>query len=288
MKFLDEIKKGRILVFDGAMGTQLAEQGVEPGGQNNLTAADKVKNVHNNYIKNGSDVIITNTLTANRIYIDSHDVRDDIKDLNLKGVEIAKEAAGKNVFVAGDISSTGQLMEPLGLYTEQQFIDSYKEQVILLEKGGVDLFIIETIMDLNEALSALKACKEVSKLPVVVSITFSTLLNGGRTIMGNSVEQCAKILTDNGADCLGANCGDLDPFEMAKLVALYKQHSNLPFLAQPNAGKPKLVGDQTVFDMPVSRFAEGIQQCLNAGASLIGGCCGTSPEYINAISKLVK
>jgi 5-methyltetrahydrofolate--homocysteine methyltransferase len=288
MNFIEKIKDGQILVFDGAMGTQLAEQGVEPGGENNLTAPDKVENVHNNYINNGSDVIITNTLTANRIYIESHDVKQNINDINLKGVEIARRAAGNNIFVAGDISSTGQMMEPFGLYTEQQFIDNFKEQAQLLEKGGVDLFIIETIMDLNEALCALKACKAVSKLPVVVSITFSILINGGRTIMGNSAEECAKKLTDNGADCLGANCGDLDPFEMAKLISLYKAHSSLPFLAQPNAGKPKLIDDKTVFDMPVVKFAEGIQQCINAGASMIGGCCGTSPEYINAIAKLVK
>jgi 5-methyltetrahydrofolate--homocysteine methyltransferase len=288
MNFLGKIKDGQILVFDGAMGTQLGEQGVEPGAHNNITAPEKVETVHNNYINNGSDVIITNTLTANRIYIESHDVKQNVNDINLKGVEIARKAAGSNTFVAGDISSTGQMMEPFGLYTEQQFIDNFKEQAVLLEKAGVDLFIIETIMDLKEAICALKACKEVSRLPVVVSITFSTLINDGRTIMGNSAEECAKKLTDNGADCLGANCGDLDPFEMAKLVSLYKQHSSLPFLAQPNAGKPKLVGDKTVFDMPVATFADGVQQCINAGASMIGGCCGTSPEYINAISKLVK
>ena len=288
MNFLDEIRNGKILVFDGAMGTQLAEQGVEPGGENNILHPNKVKAVHDNYINNGSDVIITNTLTANRIYVESHEIKQNIKDINLKGVEIAKKAAGNNIFVAGDISSTGQMMEPFGLYTEQQFVDNYKEQALLLDKSGADLFIIETIMDLNEALCALKACKEVSTLPVIVSITFSTLVNDGRTIMGNSAEECAKKLTDNGADCLGANCGDLDPFEMAKLVSLYKKHSSLPFLSQPNAGKPKLVDDKTIFDMPVNKFAEGVKECINAGASMIGGCCGTSPEYINAISKLVK
>ena len=287
MNFLEEIKK-RILIFDGAMGTQLAALGVEPGGQNNIDHPEKVKTVHKSYIDNGSDIIITNTLSGNNIYLESHAISGSIEDINLKGVAIAKETAGNNIFVAGDISSTGQMMEPFGLYTKEQFIENYKEQAILLEKGGVDLFIIETMMDLNEALCALEACKSVSKLPTVVTITFSTLANGGRTIMGNSAEECAKKLTDAGADVIGANCGDLDPFEMAKLIEIYKQHSSLPFLAQPNAGKPKLVDNKTIFDMKADKFAEGVKQCIESGADLIGGCCGTSPEYIKAIAKLVK
>ena len=289
MNIMDLINSEKFLVFDGAMGTQLAEQGVEMGGQNNILNPDKVRTVHDKYLKNGSDVIITNTLTMNPVYIKEHGVDIDFEKVNLAGAKIAKEAAAKTgAFVAGDISSTGCMLEPFGLFTKQQFIENYEEQARILEKGGVDLFLIETVMDLNEAICALKACKNVSKLPVFVSITFTTLTNGGRTIMGNSAEDCAKQLTDNGADALGANCGDLDPFEMAELIKIYKDNSPLPFLAQPNAGKPKLVGNKTVFDMPVERFKEGIQKCIDAGASLIGGCCGTSPEYIMAIAKLVK
>ncbi len=289
MNILDIIKTGKILVFDGAMGTQLAEQGVEMGGQNNITNPDKVKTVHDKYLKSGSDVIITNTLTMNPVYIKEHGVEIDFEKVNLEGARIAKEAvAGTESFVAGDISSTGCMLEPFGPFTKQQFIESYEQQAKILEKGGVDLFLIETVMDLNEAICALQACKNVSNLPVFVSMTFARLTNGGRTIMGNSAADCARQLTENGADVLGANCGDLDPFEMGELIKLYKEVSDLPFLAQPNAGKPKLVDNKTVFDMPIERFAEGIQKCIDSGASLIGGCCGTSPEYIKAIAKLVK
>ena len=289
MNIMDLIKSGKILVFDGAMGTQLAEQGVEMGGQNNILNPDTVSTVHNKYLENGSDVIITNTLTMNRIYIEEHGLDIDFEKVNIAGAEIAKKAAAKTgAFVAGDISSTGCMLEPFGIFTQQQFIENYEEQARVLEKGGVDLFLIETIMDLNEAICALKACKNVSKLPVFVSITFSTLTNGGRTIMGNSAADCAIQLTENGADALGANCGDLDPFEMAKLIKIYKENSSLPFLAQPNAGKPKLIDNKTIFDMPVDKFAIGLKECIDAGASLIGGCCGTTPEYIKAIAKLVK
>ena len=289
MNIMDLINSGKILVFDGATGTQLAELGVEMGGQNNILNPDKVEIVHNKYLESGSDVIITNTLTMNRIYIEEHGVDIDFEKVNIKGAEIAKKAAVKaDAFVAGDIGSTGCMLEPFGLFTKQQFIENYEEQARVLEKGGVDFFLIETIMDINEAICALKACKNVSKLPVFVSMTFSTLANGGRTIMGNSAADCAKQLTENGADVLGANCGDLDPFEMAELIKIYKANSSLPFLAQPNAGKPKLIDNKTVFDMPVEKFTEGLKECLNAGASLIGGCCGTSPKYIKAIAKLVK
>ena len=283
------LKSDKILVFDGAMGTQLAELGVEMGGQNNVLNPDKVKLVHNKYLDSGADVIITNTLTMNPIYIKEHGVDIDFEKVNLAGAELAKEAISeREAIVAGDIGSTGCMLEPFGMFTKQQFVENYEKQAKILEKGGVDLFLIETIMDLNEAMCALQACRNVSTLPVFVSMTFSTLANGGRTIMGNSAADCAKQLTENGASGLGANCGDLDPFEMAEIVKIYKDNSNLPFLAQPNAGKPKLIDNKTIFDMPVDTFAEGVKACIDAGASFIGGCCGTSPEYIKAIAQLVR
>ncbi|MCF7791540.1 MAG: homocysteine S-methyltransferase family protein [Victivallales bacterium] len=289
MNFLDELNNGKIFVFDGAMGTQLDSKGAGSEKNVNIKYPEKVKAVHEEYINSGSDIIITNTFINNRIYMESHKINFDVTQLNLKGVAIAKEAAAdKNVLVAGDMGPTGQMIEPIGLYTKEQVTENYKEQAQLLEQGGVDFFIIETMMDLNESICALKACKAVSKLPVLASITFSNLVNGGMTMMGNSAEECAKKLTDNGADVLGSNCGDLDPFEMAELIKTYKKYSELPFLAQPNAGKPKLVNGKTVFNMPVEKYVDGIKKCLEAGAGLVGGCCGTSPEYIRAVSDLVK
>jgi 5-methyltetrahydrofolate--homocysteine methyltransferase len=186
------------------------------------------------------------------------------------------------------MSSTGQLLEPYGTYKESQFYGTFKEQAEILAESGVDGFIIETMFDLREAVCAVRACKDNTSLPVIVSMAFATEEKGGRTMMGNSAEQCAGDLTDAGADAVGANCGDLDPSQMAVVVSLLKSATSLPVLAQPNAGKPKLVGDQTVFEMAPAAFSAGIAECLRAGARLVGGCCGTTPAHIRAVAEILK
>jgi 5-methyltetrahydrofolate--homocysteine methyltransferase len=223
----------------------------------------------------------------NRIFIETHNVGVSVRDVNKAGVELARQAAGDKQYVLGDISSTGQLLEPYGSYKEQQFYDAYKEQAEILVEAGVDGFIIETIFDLREALCALKACKDNFSLPVIVSIAFATETKGARTIMGNTASECAKQLTDAGADVIGANCGDLDPAQMAVVVSLLKSKTNVPILAQPNAGRPKLIEDKTVFDMEPESFTVGINKCLQAGAQIVGGCCGTTPAHIRAVADLL-
>jgi len=223
----------------------------------------------------------------NRIYIETHNVDVPVRDVNRAGAELARQAANKEQYVLGNMSSTGQLLEPYGTYKESQFYDAYKEQAEILAESGVDGFIIETVFDLREAMCALRACKDNFSLPVIVSIAFATEQKGGRTIMGNSAEQCAKSLTDAGANVVGANCGDLDPAQMAVIVSLLKSATSLPILAQPNAGKPKLVDNETVFDMAPEAFAQGIAECLHAGARIVGGCCGTTPEHIRAVADLL-
>jgi 5-methyltetrahydrofolate--homocysteine methyltransferase len=246
-----------------------------------------VLQIHREYARCGCHALTTNTLTLNRIYIETHNVGVDVRDVNLAGAELARKAADNKQYVLGDISSTGQLLEPYGTYKESEFYDTFKEQAQTLAEAGVDGFIIETIFDLREALSALRACKDNFSLPVIASIAFATETKGGRTIMGNSAEDCAKSLTEAGADVIGANCGDLDPTQMAVVVSILKSATTLPVLAQPNAGKPKLVKDKTVFEMAPAGFAAGIAECLNAGARLVGGCCGTTPEHIRAVAEML-
>jgi len=156
-----------------------------------------------------------------------------------------------------------------------------------LAEGGVDAFIIETMFDLREALCALRACKDSFPLPVIVSIAFSSEEKGGRTIMGDTAEKCAKRLTEEGADVVGANCGELDPSQMAAVVSLLRPATSLPILAQPNAGTPRLVDGETVFEMEPEPFAAGITECMCAGARIVGGCCGTTPEHIRALAAAI-
>lgn len=287
MNFLTFLKTQKVVLLDGAMGTQLDKRGLMSRGRNNIDAPEVVLEIHREYARCGCDVLTTNTLTMNRIYIETHNVGVSVREVNKTGVELAKEAAGEKLYVLGDISSTGQLLEPYGDCKESQFYDAFKEQAEILAQTGVDGFIIETMFDLREALCALRACKDNLQLPVIVSMAFKTEANGGRTIMGNSAQDCAKVLTDGGADVIGANCGDIDPTQMAAIVSLLRSATKLPILAQPNAGKPKLIDDKTVFEMLPGEFTAGIKECIRAGAKLVGGCCGTTPEHIRAVARLL-
>ena len=278
------LENQEIILLDGAMGTQLDKRGLMSRGRNNLDAPEAVLEIHRGYAQCGCHALTTNTLTMNRIYIETHNVGVDVRDVNRAGAELARRAAEDHRYVLGDISSTGQLLEPYGTYEESQFYDAFKEQAENLAEAGVDGFIIETMFDLREAMCALRACKDNFSLPVIVSIAFATEAKGGRTIMGNSAEDCAKSLTEAGADVIGANCGELDPSQMSEVVSLLRSATTLPVLAQPNAGKPKLVDNLTVFEMAPAPFAAGIAKCLRAGARFVGGCCGTTPKHIRAVA----
>jgi 5-methyltetrahydrofolate--homocysteine methyltransferase len=287
MRLAEALKNQDVILLDGAMGTELDKRGLMSRGRTNLDAPQAVLAIHQEYVQCGCHALTTNTLTMNRIYIETHNVGVSVRDVNTAGAELARQAAGKGRYVLGDLSSTGQLLEPYGTYRESQFYDAFKEQAEILAESSVDGFIIETMFDLREAVCAVRACKDNASLPVIVSMAFATEEKEGRTMMGNSAEQCAGALTDAGADAVGANCGDLDPSQMAVVVSLLKSATSLPVLAQPNAGKPKLVGDQTVFEMAPATFSAGIAECLRAGALLVGGCCGTTPAHIRAVAAVL-
>ena len=288
MSLLDLLESERKTIFiDGAMGTQLGAAGLEMGGQNSVTNPDAVLAIHKEYAATGIDLMITNTLTMNRVNVDAHNVGVDVRAVNLAGAELAKAAALPGQYVLGDISSTGKLLQPYGPLAEDEAYAAFKEQAALLAEGGVDGFIVETMVDLREALTAVRAVREASDLPVLASISFNTAGNGGRTIMGNTAQDCARALVEAGACAVGANCGSLDPFEMAAVIALMSAVTSVPLIAQPNAGKGRLVDKRLVFDMPPATFAAGVEACVKAGARLVGGCCGTSPAHIKAMVELL-
>jgi 5-methyltetrahydrofolate--homocysteine methyltransferase len=287
VEFLEFIQKQKTVLLDGAMGTTLDRRGLMLRARNNIDAPQAVLEIHKEYAACGCHILTTNTLTMNRIYIQTHNIDVDVREVNKAGAELARQAADKSQYVLGDISSTGQLLEPYGDYKESCFCDAFREQAGFLAEAGVDGFLIETIFDVREALCALRACKDNFSLPVIVSIAFATQEKGARTIMGNSASECAEKLTEAGADVIGTNCGDIDPGQMAVVVSVLRSATNLPVLAQPNAGKPSLCDGQTVFDMSPAAFVEGIRECLCAGARLVGGCCGTTPEHIKAVADVL-
>ena len=277
----------KTFLLDGAMGTQLALAGLPMGGKSNITHPDGVFAIHRQYLESGANLIIANTFTMNRVNIESHNIDVDLRRVNLTGVSIARAAAGNDRYVLGDMGSTGKMLKPHGDLAEETAYSAFREQASLLAEGGADGFIVETMFDLREALCALHACRDAGDLPVIVSMSFNTPKNGGRTVMGDSARDCARALSEAGASAVGANCGNLDPLEMARIISWMREVTSLPLVAQPNAGKPRLVEGETLFDMSPADFAAGAHACVLAGAHVVGGCCGTSPAHINALRSVI-
>ena len=288
MKFEDLLQQRKIAFFDGGMGSLLASRGCDTSGVSNLKNPAAVLEIHRDYSEAGADVLITNTFTMNRINIETTGLEVDVEEVNQAGVSLARRAAGAGKLVFGDVGPTGQLLEPYGTYTQEQFYDNYAEQAEILAVENVDGLIIETFTDLREAECALKACRDKTDLPLVLSLAYTTTQKGGRTIMGNSVEEAAALAEKYSAAAVGANCGDLDPAGMAVITALYRQATSLPLIIQPNAGKPKLLGSETRYDMEPEEYARGVMKCFENGASIIGGCCGTTPAHIAAVAKALE
>lgn len=283
MDFRELLKNKKIVVFDGGMGSLLAQRGCRPGGESNLENPGDVLAIHREYAGAGADVLITNTFTMNRINIESHGLKIDVEDVNTAGVSLARRGAGKERLVFGDIGPTGQLLEPYGSYTEEQFVENYREQAAILAGAGVDGIIIETFTDVREAECALLACRQETELPLVLSLSYQRADRGGRTVMGSSAGDAAVAAEKHGVAAVGANCGDLDPLAMASVVDIYRQVTSLPLIVQPNAGIPKLVAGETRYDMAPADYAAGVMKCIENGAVLVGGCCGTTPDHLKAV-----
>lgn len=282
--FAEALKSGKILIFDGATGTQLAARCGMNGPLTNIEHPETVKAVHADYKAAGANVVITNTLTANRIYLEHAGLADKFESINAIGAKLCREAVGDDCYVAGDMCSTGKFMEPLGDYTEQQFYDNAAEQAKILADNGVDLILIETMTDVRETAIAVRAAKESTGLAVVASLSFDPVAESFRTMMGDTSEREVCELSDAGADAIGSNCGTIDPFEMSLLIAEMRSFSDIALIAMPNAGKPELSAGDVVFKLTPQEFAEGVKKCIEAGATLIGGCCGTTPAHIAALA----
>ncbi len=288
MNFDELRQEKKIVFFDGGMGSLLAARGCDTSGVSNLNDPQAVLEIHREYSEAGADILITNTFTMNRINIESRGLDINVEEVNQAGISLARRAAGPEKLVFGDVGPTGQLLQPYGTFTEEQFYENYAEQAEILAGEDVDGLIIETFTDLREAECALKACKDKTTLPLVLSLAYTTTQKGGRTIMGSTAADAAALAEKYGAAAVGANCGDLDPEGMAVITAIYQEVTSLPLIIQPNAGKPKLVGSETRYDMDRDQYAQGVLKCFENGASIIGGCCGTTPGHIEAVVKTLE
>jgi 5-methyltetrahydrofolate--homocysteine methyltransferase len=273
------LQNGPILC-DGAMGTQI-QQARLPAAvcpeEYNVIQGDAIEAIHRAYVEAGSDIILTNTFGCSRFKLRRANVDPGrSEEFIAAGCELARRAAGDRVAVGGDIGPSGEVMEPFGETPAAELRADFARQARAFVAGGVDMIFIETVMDLGEMKMALEGVREETDLPVVTSLSFG---ENGRTTFGNAVEECAEVLSGLGASVLGANCMvSIDSYP--QIVRAYRAVSDLPIIAQPNAGQPKPVGGEIVYEETPEIMASKLPGLIDAGASVVGGCCGTTPETI--------
>lgn len=279
----------KMIYLDGATGSNLVKAGMPSGVCPEswiLEHKDVMLALQKEYVNAGTNILYSPTFTANRIKLREYHLEDKMNSMIQELVAISREAAvsqGQTVYVAGDLTMTGEQLKPVGKLELEELIEVYKEQIIALKQAGVDLLVVETMMSLAETRAALIAAKEVCELPVLVTMTFE---KDGRTLFGTDARTAAVVLEGLGASAIGANCSS-GPAEMKRIISDMASVTNIPIIAKPNAGLPALDAEgKTYYNMSAEEFAEEMKVLVDAGATILGGCCGTTPQYISRIHNL--
>lgn len=289
---MDILEKVRTqgLLLDGAMGSILISRGFdgsEAAELWNLRHPDIIRQIHQDYFDAGADVASANTHGACSIKLKKMGLDDHVEKLNRTAVRLAREASGPNHYVAADVGALGEMLQPSGPIAVEEAVDSFTEQAGILDDEGIDLFLIETVFDLNVGLAAIKAIRSVSKKPIFCSLTFKKMKKGFFTLYGNTPEQSMKSLADAGASAVGANCS-MGSRTMVELAREIRRHAPVPVIIQPNAGMPEAGPDgSAVYPENTHEYSENIRQIKQLGVEIVGGCCGTTPDYIRAIRNIL-
>lgn len=287
---IKRIKAGQILVSDGAMGTALFEKGLNPGDcpeAMNLTHGEKLRAIARSYSEAGADIVQTNTFGGSSVKLAEYGLSAKTKEINSLAVTYVKESVKEGVLVSGSCGPSGKLLEPYGDGTPAELQDGFERQISALVSAGVDLICVETMIDINEALIAVRAAKNIAlSIPVIATMTFDPTPRGFYTIMGVSIADAVEALVKTGADVVGSNCGNgLD--KMIEIAREFHKVTDTPIIIQSNAGQPENQNGRLVYKESAAFFADRVQQLISAGVSIIGGCCGTTPDHIRAIRKVV-
>jgi 5-methyltetrahydrofolate--homocysteine methyltransferase len=281
--FLAQLHRGEVLIADGATGTMLQQQGLEPGQSPEtwlFEHPERIRGLHEGYLNAGSDLILTCTFGGTRFRLEGGGLADRVVEVNRRAAELAREVAGE-AYVAGDMGPTGHLLAPLGPLSAEDVAAAYADQAQGLAEGGVDFLVIETMSDLGEAKAAVQGARRVTDLPIFATFSFDT---HGRTMMGLRPAQVADEMATLVVG-LGANCGK-DPAEYVQFMESMRQAADGAILwAKPNAGLPHVVGEDVVYDAAPEYMAEVARDLRHAGAQVIGGCCGTTPDHIAAMAQ---
>lgn len=286
-----EFIKDRIVLLDGATGSNLQKRGMPTGVCPEFWItehADVLRGLQQEYVEAGSNIVYAPTFSGNRIKMSEYGLGDRLEEINTRLVQISREAVGDKALVAGDITMTGAQLEPMGDLTFQELLEVYQEQLSILSKAGVDLIVVETMMSLQETRAAVLAAKSVCpQLPIMATLSFA---ESGNTLYGASAESAAAVLQEMGVDAVGLNCsaGSDKMLNVINVIKRMKAVAKVPLIAKPNAGLPQMGADgQTYYDMDPNTFADSMREIIQAGAHIVGGCCGTAPSYIEMLKKTV-
>lgn len=273
------------LLFDGAFGSLLMQRGLPQGANPELWCLqhpEVVTQIHSNYLASGADVITTNTFGAAPIKLQKVGLREQAQEINVQMVAMAQKAIQPGKFIAADIGPTGEMLQPFGLMSRAAAVANYAEQARYLDASGIDLFIIETMFDLNEAIAAIEGIRQVSNLPVFATMTFEKKAAGFVTVMGNRPAEAMRQLQAAGATAVGANCS-IGSDQMIGLGQEIRQAVDCLVVIQPNAGLPIIKNGQLRYPEDPETFATNILKIKALGVEIVGGCCGTTPDYIRRI-----
>ena len=289
-RLLERIAAGEILISDGGTGTYLQAHGLEAGGcpeELNASHPETIRQMAADYFGAGSDMVETNSFGGSRYMLKKYDHGERVEALNRLAAEHARSAAPEGCFVLGSIGPTGEFLEPNGTATEDEMYEVFVEQVRGLVAGGVDGFCIETMSDMGEIALAIRAAKETTGLPVVTTMTFDKGPRGYFTMMGITPAAAAEQLAAAGADIVGSNCG-LAIEHMIDIIGAMRSATDRPILTHVNAGIPKIENKEIVYPDTPEHMAELMPRMVEAGANIVGGCCGTSPDHVRAFVRSIR
>ena len=285
---LDAMLQKGIILLDGATGSELRRRGMPVGIATELWAwehPDIVTELQREYVDAGSDIIYAPTFSANRLSLRARGIEDRIEALNADLVVLSRRAAGDRALVAGDLAPTGQSLEPIGTLTYEALFDVYREQIELLNKAGVDLIVAETMMSIDETVCAVEAARDVCDLPVLCTLTMEA---DGHLMFGGTAAEAVETLQAVGASAVGLNCS-VGPDQLEAVVRGMKAVAEVPVIAKPNAGIPVIDAQGLAhYSMGPEAFVKAMRALVEAGAQIVGGCCGTNPEYIRLLNAALR